>query len=122
MYLIPAEGIADGTDMSQLGYPFEIDRVIRYSNYSHIMFKDTVETINSFMPVGGPTREIGANTIVKNYGLILTKGIPSNQVVAYGDIWQHFSVTQGYITTEFPKPIIPQNANYISKTYGNKPA
>ena len=113
--------IADGTDMNQLGYPFEIDRVIRYSNYSHIIFKDTVETINSFMPIGGPVREIGARGSIKNYGLILTKSLPSNQVVMYGDKWQNFSVTAGYVTTLYPKPLITQEAKYITSTYGNRP-
>jgi hypothetical protein len=39
----------------------------------------------------------------------------------YGDKWQNFSVTTGYATTLYPKPLITQEAKYITSTYGNRP-
>jgi hypothetical protein len=133
--------VADGTDLNQVGYPFEIDRVERikvYNTYTtgslmRIYLKDSTQTILSIIPTGNNIAGVPDNEHIigkigyggnnyKGYGMLLTKGLPSNQVVAYGDKWQNFSIPQGYITVEYPKPIITQNANYISKTYGNKPA
>ena len=130
------KNIADGTDLNQVGYPFEIDRVERIKviqtyvteSFMRIHLKDSAQTMLSIVPLGNnvagvPDNEhiIGKISTFKGYGLILTKGVPSNQVVMYGDKWQNFSVTTGYATTLYPKPLITQEAKYITSTYGNRP-
>jgi hypothetical protein len=60
-------------------------------------------------------------------GLILMSGNPSsNFIPSYiptpSGSWSRFSnIGPGYITTQYPKSTITQNANYITKTYGNNP-
>ena len=128
--------VADGTEFYQKGYPFEIDRIERSANISYIILKDSPSTILNYFPSVYISPDpytnsviIGANTFLAvggvnyyyGYGLILTKGVPSNQVVMYGDKWQNFGVTTGYATTLYPKPLIVQEAKYITSTYGNRP-
>ena len=130
------KNIADGSNLFQVGYPFEIDRIERITsgsnNISFIIFKDTPNTILNFVSpisyvpgISNYTHIIGAAgsslPYYLGYGMLLTKGVPSNQVVMYGDKWQNFSVTSGYATTLYPKPLITQEAKYITSTYGNRP-
>ena len=126
------KNIADGTDLNQIGYPFEIDYLgipdAYYAGQTQFYLKEDISPfIGSYFtffappPVTVGTLFIGGAATV-NLGILITKGVQSNQVVAYGDRWQNFSINQGYMTALYPKPVIIQNANYISKTYGNKPA
>ena len=127
--------IADTRDLNQIGYPFEVGSLLYDTAGSPpynfiIKFKDTIwptfaaafnSDEQSLDSIGWTVGSGSASTY--NWGFLLTKGISQeNSIIIYGDKWQNLSVNQGYITTLYPKPIITQNANYISKTYGNKPA
>ena len=127
--------IADTRDLNQIGYPFEIGSLLYDTGGSPpynfvIKFKNTIwptfaaafnSDEQSLTQVGWTVGSGSINTY--NWGFLLIKGIEQeNSLIVYGDRWQNLSVNQGYITTLYPKPIITQNANYISKTYGNKPA
>ena len=113
--------IADGTDFFQYGFPFGITKVIDNTGVDgRYYFFLTSDSSLSFKNAGITTKTSVSNN--GGLGILLTRGTRSNQVVAYGDTWRQFSVNSGYITAMNPKPLILQNANYISKTYGNKPA
>jgi len=131
--------IADGRDINQVGYPFEISYMLYDTSlpsppYNYVIgfknndvypwFGGDPQATNEYT-IGSGSTDLGSiyGSNDYNYGMLLMKGISQdNSLVVYGDKWQNLSVNQGYITTLYPKPVITQNANYISKTYGNKPA
>jgi hypothetical protein len=115
--------IADGTNFGQYGYPFEITEVTNISagKYNFLLKTDarayfpTSSLLYSAYPIG----YVGG---ISQSGVLFIPGTPNqNQLVAYGDNWQDFSSNAGYLTLPYLKPIIPQNAEYITKTYGNNP-
>jgi len=115
--------IADGTNFGQYGYPFEITEVTNISvgKYNFLLKADASAYFpTSSLPYSAyPIGYVGG---ISQSGLLFIPGTPNqNQLVAYGDNWQDFSSDSGYLTLPYVKPIIPQNANYITKTYGNNP-
>jgi hypothetical protein len=115
--------IADGTNFYQYGYPFEITKIVQNSIYSYdFLLKSDAR---SYFPTSSnpySAYPIGYSGSQSNTGVLFIQGVPNqNQLVAYGDNWQDFSSNAGYLTLPYPKAIIPQNANYITKTYGNNP-
>jgi hypothetical protein len=115
--------IADGTNFGQYGYPFEITEVTNISagKYNFLLKTDARAYFpTSSLPYSAyPIGYVGG---ASQSGLLFIPGTPNqNQLVAYGDNWQDFSSNAGYLTLPYLKPIIPQNAEYITKTYGNNP-
>jgi hypothetical protein len=114
--------IADGTDLKQYGFPFQISSIT--SSAAGIWQLFIKNSSNYFPTSSNPysAYPIGYSGSQSNTGLLLIPGIANqNQLVAYGDIWQDFSSGAGYITLPYLKDIITQNASYITKTYGNNP-
>jgi len=78
----------------------------------------------NFQPIG--SLKVGGGQWY-GLGLILMSGNPSsNFIPSYiptpSGSWSRFSnIGPGYITTQYPKSIITQNTNHITKTYGNNP-
>jgi hypothetical protein len=122
-------------DIYQIGYPFEIYQIQYNPSFTsasvngvwNILIKNAPSTL--FNGLSNPSW-IGSeyvNSSSYNLGLILTSGNPStNFITSYiptpSDSWDRFSnIGPGYITTQYPKSIITQNTNYITKTYGNNP-
>ena len=115
--------IADGTNFYQYGYPFEITRMVQNGIY-YYDFLLKADARSYFPNSGNPysAYPIGYSGSQSNTGVLFIQGIPNqNQLVAYGDIWQDFGSNSGYLTLPYPKDVIIQNANYITKTYGNNP-
>ena len=116
--------IADGTNFGQYGYPFEITKVIPLvpnDKYDFLLKTDARAYFpTSSLPYSAyPIGYVGG---ISQSGVLFIPGTPNqNQLVAYGDNWQDFSSNAGYLTLPYLKPIIPQNAEYITKTYGNNP-
>ena len=137
-------GLPPSTDglpnIYQIGYPFEIYS-IKYNNtapsptfsasygYWDIILKNTSPNLFSNLTGSNPIPIGGVNYPVTYYGLglILMSGNPSsNFIPSYiptpSGSWNRFSsIGPGYITTQYPKSQITQNANHITKTYGNNP-
>lgn len=123
----------------QIGYPFEIYN-ITYTNAapspifsaSYGYWDITIKNAPSDLFIGLNNKSLigsigGSSPTYYGLGLILTSGNPSsNFITSYiptpSGSWGRFSnIGTGYITTQYPKPTITQNANYITKTYGNNP-
>lgn len=116
--------IADGTDFNQYGYPFEITKVIPvvpFDKYDFLLKADA----SAYFPTSSlpySVYHVGYSGSQNNLGLLFTPGISNqNQLVAYGDRSQDWSSNSGYLTLQYPKQVVTQNANYITKTYGNNP-
>jgi len=114
--------IADGTNFNQYGFPFQITSITSSAAGFWQLF---IKNSSGFFPTSSfpySAYPIGYSGSQSNTGLLLIPGAANqNQLVAYGDIWQDFSSNAGYLTLPYPKAIITQNANYITKTYGNNP-
>jgi hypothetical protein len=114
--------IADGTDFNQYGFPFQITSITSSAAGFWQLF---IKNSSGFFPTSSfpySAYPIGYSGSQSNTGLLLTPGVTNqNQLVAYGDIWQDFSSNAGYLTLPYPKAVITQNANYITKQYGNNP-
>jgi len=114
--------IADGTDFNQYGFPFQILSITSSAAGFWQLF---IKNSDGFFPTSSfpySAYPIGYSGSQSNTGLLLIPGAANqNQLVAYGDIWQDFSSNAGYLTLPYPKAVITQNANYITKTYGNNP-
>jgi hypothetical protein len=114
--------IADGTDFNQYGFPFQITSITSSAAGFWQLF---IKNSDGFFPTSSfpySAYPIGYSGSQSNTGLLLIPGAANqNQLVAYGDIWQDFSSNAGYLTLSYPKDVIIQNANYITKTYGNNP-
>jgi len=115
--------IADGTDFYQYGYPFEVTKMVQNGIYSYDFLLKA--DARSYFPTSSnpySAYPIGYSGSQSNTGVLFVQGIPNqNQLVAYGDNWQDFSSNAGYLTLPYPKAVITQNANYITKQYGNNP-
>ena len=172
---------APTTNQYQLGYPFEISKVLNFNGprvgYGQIgggigtnvditssiyVLKDSSTTVLQYVPtcsipshfLSDPTispsdfgdrafvQWIGAfptssNTALlvnpntsptpastsNNYGIVFTKATSTtNALTVIADSWRQFSgVTPGYITLAYPKQVIIDNIDYITKQYGNNP-
>jgi hypothetical protein len=114
--------IANGTDFNQYGFPFQITSITSSAAGFWQLF---VKNSDGFFPTSSfpySAYPIGYSGSQSNTGLLLIPGTTNqNQLIAYGDIWQDFSSNAGYLTLSYPKDVIIQNANYITKTYGNNP-
>ena len=114
--------IADGTDFHQYGFPFQITSITSSAAGFWELF---VKNSSGYFPTSSNSYSaypIGYSGSQSNNGALFIPGFNNqNQLIAYGDIWQDFSSNAGYINLPFPKSIITQNANYITKTYGNNP-
>ena len=114
--------IANGTDFNQYGFPFQITSITSSAAGFWQLF---IKNSSNYFPTSSfpySAYPIGYSGSQSNTGLLLIPGASNqNQLVAYGDIWQDFSSNAGYLTLPYPKDIITQNANYITKTYGNNP-
>jgi len=114
--------IADGTDFNQYGFPFQITSITSSAAGFWQLF---IKNSSNYFPTSSfpySAYPIGYSGSQSNTGLLLIPGATNqNQLVAYGDIWQDFSSNAGYLTLPYPKDIITQNTNYITKTYGNNP-
>ena len=118
----------------QLGYPFEIYKIEYNPSFISASVKGawniSIKNAPSdlFKGISNPSW-IGSeyNPITYGLGLILTSGNPSsNFITSYiptpSGSWNRFNnIGPGYIITQYPKSNITQNANYITKTYGNNP-
>ena len=108
------------------GYPFEIFKVIYDSGANGKPYYLFVRNNPSpFFPVTSVPYNVYkfARSGSFDYnGLLLIPGAANqNQLVAYGDNSQDFSSNSGYLTLPYPKDVITQNTEYITKTYGNNP-
>ena len=114
--------IADGSNLNQYGFPFQITSI---TSSTAGVWQVFVKNTNNYFPTSSnpySAYPIGYSGSQSNTGLLFIPGINNqNQLIAYGDQWQDFSSNAGYITLPYPKPILTQNANYITKTYGNNP-
>ena len=114
--------IADGTDFKQYGFPFQITSITSSAAGIWQLF---VKNSSNYFPTSSYSYSaypIGYSGSQSNNGALFVPGINNqNQLVAYGDNWQDFSSNAGYLTLPYPKAVITQNANYITKTYGNNP-
>ncbi len=134
-----------GQNLSQYGLPFRVASVddqnqtlyivtgsditnnfIKY--YSSSSFNNNNTSNNTFLgtvPIGATLiSQIGSNTgISASLGILLTRTVtPSSVLTIYGYPWTTLSNKgPGYLTTPYPKAVIAQNAEYITKTYGNNP-
>jgi hypothetical protein len=114
--------IADGTDFKQYGFPFQITSITSSAAGFWQLF---IKNSSNFFPTSSypySAYPIGYSGSQSNNGILFVPGANNqNQLVAYGDNWQDFSSNAGYLTLPYPKAVITQNANYITKTYGNNP-
>lgn len=114
--------IANGTDFYQYGFPFQITSITSSAAGFWQLF---IKNSNNYFPTSSnpsSSYPIGYSGSQSNTGILFTPGyVNQNQLVAYGDIWQDFSSNAGYLTLPYPKAVITQNANYITKQYGNNP-
>jgi hypothetical protein len=113
--------IANGTDFYQYGFPFQITSITSSAGTWQLFIKNSS---NYFPTSSNPysAYPIGYSSSQSNTGILFAPGyVNQNQLVAYGDIWQDFSSNAGYLTLPYPKAVITQNANYITKQYGNNP-
>jgi hypothetical protein len=113
--------IANGTDFYQYGFPFQITSITSSAGTWQLFIKNSS---NYFPTSSNPysAYPIGYSSSQSNTGILFAPGyVNQNQLVAYGDIWQDFSSNSGYLTLPYPKAVITQNANYITKQYGNNP-
>lgn len=143
------KGLPSSTDglpnIYQMGYPFEIYSITYNNSFTggyftnkawDIIIKNApLNLFSSINPTAYPEppftttlQPIGSSPAgAYGIGLILTSGNPSsNFITSYiptpSGSWSRFSnIGTGYITTQYPKSTITQNANYITKTYGNNP-
>jgi hypothetical protein len=115
--------IADGTNFGQYGYPFEITEVTNISvgKYNFLLKADA----SAYFPTSSlpySVYHIGYSGSQSNTGVLFIPGTPNqNQLVAYGDNSRDFSSNSGYLTLPYPKAVVTQNSEYITKTYGNNP-
>ena len=114
--------IANGTDFYQYGFPFQITSITSSAAGFWQLF---IKNSNNYFPTSSnpySSYPIGYSGSQSNTGILFAPGyVNQNQLVAYGDIWQDFSSNAGYLTLPYPKAVITQNANYITKQYGNNP-
>jgi len=122
--------LADGSNLSQYGYPFEISRVS--SSAAGVFIALNTSSLNNvgywFLTgsnqLSGGKINIGTQTAATyRTGLLLTKAdTPTNGLTIFGVPSIDFAgMGAGYILSSYPKKVITENIDYITKTYGNNP-
>jgi hypothetical protein len=118
--------VSGNIDISQYGYPFEIEAAYITSSlqYGFITLKSGsgVHDVASFFSGSSPIF-VGRSGSVATTGFLITKAqYPSNGLTIFGPPNSNFAgAGQGYILSQYPKKVITENLDYILKTYGNKP-
>lgn len=118
--------VATGSNLAQYGYPFEISSAYSSSNYAYITLKtgSGVYNVASFFSGSLTTpRVIGFSGSIATTGLLITKAdTPTNGLTIFGVPSIDFAgMGAGYILSSYPKKVITENIDYITKTYGNNP-
>jgi hypothetical protein len=123
--------LADGSNLSQYGYPFEVSRVSSSAAGVFIVLNtSSLNNVGYWFLTGssqhsGGTINIGTNSSITAYktGLLLTKAdTPTNGLTIFGVPSIDFAgMGAGYILSSYPKKVITENIDYITKTYGNNP-
>ena len=131
-YLNPSTGlplvVSGNIDISQYGYPFEIEGITpNFLNFGAIALKtgSGIYDVNSFFNMGsGTSIPVGYSASVATTGFLITKAqTPTNGLTIFGPPNSNFAgAGQGYILSQYPKKVITENLDYILKTYGNQPA
>lgn len=121
--------ITNGTPMEQYGYPFEIDYILGSPSDDYIYLKDGPNNSIKYWFETGSTYKSGASvpigatgSINQSYtGMLITKAeYPNSGLTIFGIPSFNFAgMSKGYIITPYPKDVIKQNVDYITKTYGN---
>jgi len=120
----------DGTPMEQYGYPFEVNYTYSDPGGDYIILKNTANNnVKYWFETGSTYRSgapvvIGSNTNRSYTGALITKAeYPNAGLTIFGIPSINFAgMGKGYIVTPYPKDIIKQSADYITKTYGNNPS
>lgn len=115
----------NGSNLSQYGgYMFEIASAYTSSDRGFITLK-TGSGIYNIAPyfTGSTSLTMGLVSTNATTGLLISKGnYPSNNLTIFGVPSLQFSGTgKGYILSPYPKKVITENIDYITKTYGNNP-
>ena len=123
--------LADGSNLSQYGYPFEVSRVSSSAAGVFIVLNtSSLNNVGYWFLTGssqhsGGMINIGTNSSTTAYktGLLLTKAdTPTNGLTIFGVPSIDFAgMGAGYILSSYPKKVITENIDYITKTYGNNP-
>jgi len=122
--------LADGSNLSQYGYPFEVSRVSSSAAGVFIALNtSSLNNIGYWFLTGsnqhsGGKINIGTQTAATyRTGLLLTKAdTPTNGLTIFGVPSIDFAgMGAGYILSSYPKKVITENIDYITKTYGNNP-
>jgi hypothetical protein len=120
--------VSGNIDISQYGYPFEIDSIAPLSifNFGLIGLKtgSGVYDVNSFFNLGsGVSIPVGRSASEATTGFLITKAqTPTNGLTIFGPPNSNFAgAGRGYILSQYPKKVITENLDYILKTYGNQP-
>ena len=122
--------LADGSNLSQYGYPFEVSRVSSSAGGVFIALNtSSLNNIGYWFLTGsnqhsGGKINIGTQTAATyRTGLLLTKAdTPTNGLTIFGVPSIDFAgMGAGYILSSYPKKVITENIDYITKTYGNNP-
>lgn len=122
--------LADGSNLSQYGYPFEVSRVSSSAGGLFIALNtSSLNNIGYWFLTGsnqhsGGKINIGTQTAATyRTGLLLTKAdTPTNGLTIFGVPSIDFAgMGAGYILSSYPKKVITENIDYITKTYGNNP-
>lgn len=119
----------NGSNLSQYGgYMFEISSITSSATTASLTLRtgSGIYNINQYFRSGSTqiTRiPIGESSSVATTGLLISKGnYPSNNLTVFGIPSLQFSGTgKGYILSPYPKKVITENIDYITKTYGNNP-
>jgi hypothetical protein len=119
----------DGTPLEQYGYPFEINYLYSPPGNNYLILKNISTNNVKYWFETGSTYHSGAPVNIgssgsKSYtGMLITKAdTPTNGLTIYGIPSLNFAGTgQGYILSPYPKKVITENIDYITKTYGNNP-
>lgn len=118
--------------LNQYGYAFEVQTAYTSSdifgnagsNYGYILFKtgSNIYDVASWFS-GSTILPLGMSASVPSTGMLITKAdTPTNGLTIYGVPSLNFAGTgQGYILSQYPKKVITENIDYITKTYGNNP-
>jgi hypothetical protein len=120
--------IASGSKLSQYGYPFEVSYVSSSTTPSSTAFiflktGSGVYDVNYWFTGSANPLIVGADSGICNTGMLITKAdTPTNGLTIYGVPSLNFAgIGTGYILSPYPKKVITENIDYITKTYGNNP-
>jgi len=123
--------VASGV-LNQYGYAFEVQTAYTSSDifgnpgssFGYILFKtgSNIYDVASWFS-GSTILPLGMSASVPSTGMLITKAdTPTNGLTVYGVPSLNFAGTgQGYILSQYPKKVITENIDYITKTYGNNP-